>query len=53
MKLKTVKIHPVNESFVVYIPIEWIRAENLKKGSKVSWHIEENDHKNLVLKAGE
>ena len=50
MKLKTMKIHEIRGSFVVYIPIVWVRQEKLKKGDKIVWTIDEGNHKILHLK---
>jgi phosphate uptake regulator len=43
----------VKGSYVVYLPIEWVRNVNLVKGSRVSWYINEKNHEALVLKPGD
>jgi bifunctional DNA-binding transcriptional regulator/antitoxin component of YhaV-PrlF toxin-antitoxin module len=49
MNLNKVKIHPVNESFIVYLPKKWVEYMGLEKGDEVKWFIEENDFKTLKL----
>lgn len=50
MELKTMKIHEIKGSCLVYIPIVWVRRENLKKGDLVIWTVDEGNHDTLHLK---
>lgn len=49
MKLKTVILQKLNGSFFVYLPKEYAE-ENLQKGDKMVWSVDEGDHKTLHLK---
>ena len=50
MNLNKVKIHPVNASFIVYLPKKWVEYMDLEKGDQVKWSIDENDFETLKLK---
>lgn len=49
MKLKVVSLQKLNGSYFVYLPKQYAE-ENLKKGDKMLWTIEEGDHNTLHLK---
>lgn len=49
MRLKVVSLQELRGSYFVYIPKQYA-VENLEKGDKMVWIIEEGDHNTLHLK---
>lgn len=49
MKLKMVILQKLNGSYFVYLPKQYAE-ENLLKGDKMVWSVEEGDHETLHLK---
>lgn len=50
MKMRSGKLIQNRGSLYSYIPIHWVREQNLKKGDKIEWHLDEVDHSKLILK---
>lgn len=48
MKLKTVTLQKLNGSFFIYLP-KGYAEENLRKGDKMVWSVDEGNHEILHL----
>ncbi len=47
--LKTVSVQELNGSFFAYLPKVWVTNAGIQKGDKISWIIEEGDHRTLKM----
>lgn len=47
MELTTIKLQKVKGSYFAYLPKKWVKFKELKKGSKLTWYLNENE--NLIL----
>lgn len=44
------RVHEIKGSCFVYIPKALVSLENLHKGDKVIWSLQEGDHRTLLIK---
>ncbi|NMO09506.1 hypothetical protein [Methanobacterium subterraneum] len=47
--MKTVSVQELNGSFFAYLPKVWVTNAGIQKGDKISWIIEEGDHRTLKM----